>query len=122
MTKHQVTHISLIPFVYKALAGQAIPEHSVKVGVFGLIVPELEQWLGFRVVPAYGMTETVIHATNDNPGRICPRGSMGKPTPGYELLVVDRDTGEICQRRRARGALGAWYPRHPAVPRVLRQP
>jgi crotonobetaine/carnitine-CoA ligase len=97
VTKHQVTHLSLIPFVYNAVAGQPIPEHSVKVGVFGLIVPELEQWLGFRVVPAYGMTETVIHATNDNPGRMSPKGSMGKPTPGYELLVVDRDTGRICQ-------------------------
>ncbi len=49
------------------------------------------------MVPAYGMTETVIHATNDNPGRMVPKGSMGKPTPGYELLVVDRDTGEICR-------------------------
>ena len=97
VVEHHVTHLSLIPFVYAALAGQEIPSHSVKVGVFGLIVPELEQWLGFRVVPAYGMTETVIHATNDNPGRMVPRGSMGRPTPGYELLVVDRDTGEICR-------------------------
>jgi crotonobetaine/carnitine-CoA ligase len=96
VTKHRVTHISLIPFVYNALGGQPIPEHSVKVGVFGLIVPELEQWLGFRVVPAYGMTETVIHATNDNPGRMVPKGSMGKTTPGYELLVVDGETGEVC--------------------------
>ncbi|MGH9017817.1 MAG: class I adenylate-forming enzyme family protein [Acidimicrobiales bacterium] len=94
--KHRVTHISLIPFVYNALAGQPIPEHPVKVGVFGLVVPELEQWLGMRVVPAYGMTETVIHATNDNPARMVPKGSMGRPTPGYELLIVDRDTGEIC--------------------------
>jgi crotonobetaine/carnitine-CoA ligase len=95
--KHKVTHISLIPFVYNAVAGQAIPEHSVKVGVFGLIVPELEQWLGFRVVPAWGMTETVIHATNDQPSRLVPKGSMGRPTPGYELLLVDRETGEVCQ-------------------------
>ena len=97
VVKHQVTHLSLIPFVYNTVAGQPIPEHSVKVGVFGLIVPELEQWLGFRVVPAYGMTETVIHATNDNPGRMVPKGSMGKPTAGYELLLVDRDTGDVCR-------------------------
>ena len=96
VTTHKVTHLSLIPFVYSAIAGQPIPEHSVKVGVFGLIVPELEAWLGFRVVPAYGMTETVIHATNDNPSRMVPKGSMGRPTPGYELLVVDRETGEVC--------------------------
>ena len=96
VTTHHVTHLSLIPFVYSAIAGQPVPEHSVKVGVFGLVVPELEAWLGFRVVPAYGMTETVIHATNDNPGRLVPKGSMGKPTPGYELLIVDRGTGEVC--------------------------
>ena len=35
VTKHKVTHLSLIPFVYNAVAGQPIPEHSVKVGVFG---------------------------------------------------------------------------------------
>ena len=105
VTRHRVTHLSLIPFVYNALAGQPIPEHSVKVGVFGLIVPELEQWLGFRVVPAYGMTETVIHATNDNPGRMVPKGSMGKPTPGYELLVVDRDTGRGLPRTVGPGEL-----------------
>jgi crotonobetaine/carnitine-CoA ligase len=98
--KHKVTHLSLIPFVYQAVAGQPIPEHSVKVGVFGLIVPELEQWLGFRVTPSYGMTETVIHATNDNPGRTVPKGSMGRPTPGYQLLVVDQSTGEICDDGR----------------------
>ena len=82
MLKHRVTHLSLIPFVYNALAGQPIPDHTVKVGVFGLIVPELEQWLGFRVVPAYGMTETVIHATNDNPGRMRARRVDGQADPG----------------------------------------
>jgi crotonobetaine/carnitine-CoA ligase len=95
VTTHGVTHVSLIPFVYQALGGQPLPDHSLKVGVFGLVVPELEQWLGLRVVPAYGMTETVIHATTDSPGRIVPRGSMGRPTPGYELLVVDRETGAV---------------------------
>ncbi len=37
--KHDVTHISLIPFVFKALAGQAMPAHKLKVGVFGLVMP-----------------------------------------------------------------------------------
>jgi len=83
------------------VAGQPIPEHPVRVGVFGLIVPELEAWLGMRVVPAYGMTETVIHATNDVPGRTVPKGSMGRPTPGYELIVVDKETGELCPEGQA---------------------
>lgn len=94
--RHGVSHISLIPFVFKAIAGQPVPEHSLKVGVFGLIMPELEAWLKLRVVPAYGMTETVIHAIHADPRLPFPRGSMGRPTPGYEFLVVDPDTGRIC--------------------------
>lgn len=95
IAKHSVTHISLIPFVFKALAGQPIPDHTLKVGVFGLIMPELDAWLGIRVVPAYGMTETVIHATSTSPSRSYPLRSMGKPTPGYELIVVDQETGDL---------------------------
>lgn len=95
VTTHQVTHISLIPFVFKALAGQPIPENSLKVGVFGLIMPELEAWLGIKVVPAWGMTETVIHATTATPWGNS-KGSMGRPAPGYEFLVVDQESGQIC--------------------------
>jgi crotonobetaine/carnitine-CoA ligase len=94
--KHSVTHLSLIPFVFKAIAGDPIPEHTVKVGVFGLIMPELDGWLGMRVVPAYGMTETVTHAIHAGPFEDWPRLSMGRPTPGYEALIVDPETGAIC--------------------------
>jgi crotonobetaine/carnitine-CoA ligase len=95
--KHSVTHLSLIPFVFKAIAGDPIPEHTVKVGVFGLIMPELDAWLGMRVVPAYGMTETVTHAIHAGPHEDWPRLSMGRPTPGYEVLIVSPETGEICE-------------------------
>ncbi|MFN8052287.1 MAG: class I adenylate-forming enzyme family protein [Acidimicrobiales bacterium] len=95
--KHSVTHISLIPFIFKAVAPQPIPEHTVKVGVFGLIMPELDAWLGMRVVAAYGMTETVIHAVRDNKFERYPRLAMGRVAPGYEMLIVDPETGEITQ-------------------------
>jgi len=94
--KHDVTHISLIPFVFKAVAGQEIPDHKLKVGAFGLIMPELEAWLKLRVGAFWGMTETVIHATRADFEQTHPNGSMGKPTPGYEFLIVDPDTGAIC--------------------------
>jgi crotonobetaine/carnitine-CoA ligase len=94
--KHSVTHLSLIPFVFKAIANDPIPDHTVKVGVFGLIMPELDGWLGMRVVPAFGMTETVTHAIHAGPFEDWPRLSMGRPTPGYEALIVDPATGSIC--------------------------
>jgi crotonobetaine/carnitine-CoA ligase len=93
---HGVTHISLIPFVFKAIAPQPIPEHTVRVGVFGLVMPELDDWLQMRVVSAYGMTELVTHTIHTNPFEHYPRMSMGKPTPGYEVLVIDPDTEKVC--------------------------
>lgn len=108
VVKHGVTHISVIPFVYKAIMGQPKPEnHRLRVGVFGLVVPELEQLLGFRILPAYGMTETVIHAiAGTRWGAYAPR-SMGRPTPGYECVVVDPDTGAL----RGEGEVGELWVR-----------
>ena len=95
--KYGVTHISLIPFVFKAIGGQPVPKHKLKVGVFGLIMPDLEKWLGLRVMAAWGMTETVIHATRNDWLQTYPIGSMGKPTPGYEFAIVDPDTELPCR-------------------------
>lgn len=94
--KHDVTHISLIPFVFKAIAAQPVPEHKIKVGVFGLVMPDLENWLKLRVLASWGMTETVIHATRNDYMQTYPNGSMGKPTPGYEFAIVDPETETPC--------------------------
>jgi len=94
--RHSVTHISLIPFVFKALGGQPVPEHTIRVGVFGLVMPMLEGWLNLRVLPAYGMTETVIHAIHAPLHHPFPDRTMGWPTPGYEAMVVDPDSGTAC--------------------------
>jgi len=92
--KHSVTHISLIPFVFKAIAADPIPEHTVKVGVFGLIMPYLDEWLGMRVIAAYGMTELVTHCVHSNPFETYPDMAMGKVSPGYDWLVVNHETGK----------------------------
>jgi len=96
--KHDVTHISLIPFVFKAIGAQPVPDHKLKVGIFGLIMPELESWLKLRILAAWGMTETVIHATRNDYLQTYPVGSMGKPTPGYEFAIVDPDSGTPCNQ------------------------
>lgn len=95
--KHSITHISLIPFVFKAVGAQPVPEnHTVRIGVFGLIMPEIDAWLGLRAVACFGMTETVTQTTRVDLYQTYPRGSMGKAAQGYELLVVNPDTGAIC--------------------------
>jgi carnitine-CoA ligase len=92
---HGVTHISLMPFVFSAFQLPDVPkEHTLRAGVFGLILPEVDAWLGIRVYACYGMTETVTHAITGRPQEGWPRSSMGHPTPGYEVLVVSKETGE----------------------------
>jgi crotonobetaine/carnitine-CoA ligase len=56
----------------------------------------LDSMLGIEVYAAYGMTETVIHATNGKPSEHLPDRSMGHVTPGYEFAVVDKEAGTLC--------------------------
>ena len=91
---HGVTHLSLIPFVFKAIGGEPIPEqHTVRVGVFGLIMPFLDEWLGMRVMAAYGMTELVTHCVRSDPNEVYPDMAMGRVAPGYELMIVNHEAG-----------------------------
>jgi crotonobetaine/carnitine-CoA ligase len=97
IVEHGVTHISLMPFVMGALASPDKPkEHTLRVGVFGLIMPDLDQLFGIAVYAAYGMTETVTHCITGKPQEQLPTRSMGHVTPGYEIAVVDKDTGALC--------------------------
>jgi carnitine-CoA ligase len=96
VTRHGVTHISLLPFVVNALAGQETPPNKLRVAQYGAIMPAFPQWPNLQVYACYGMTETVIHAISGRPSERLPFGSMGHPTPGYEIAVVDKETGDLC--------------------------
>ncbi len=94
---HGITHISLMPFCIGTVAGPDRPVSStLRIGVFGLIMEVLDSMLGIAVYAAYGMTETVIHATSGKPSEHLPERSMGHVTPGYEFAVVDQETGALC--------------------------
>jgi crotonobetaine/carnitine-CoA ligase len=97
VTANDITHISLMPFCIGTLSGPDRPTTTtLRIGVFGLIVKALDSMLGIAVYAAYGMTETVIHATNGKPSEHLPERSMGHVTPGYEFAVVDQETGALC--------------------------
>jgi crotonobetaine/carnitine-CoA ligase len=96
VTKHRVTHFSVMGFTMQAIVGKPIPDNQLKVGVFGLTMPPLEKMVGFRLTSNWGMTETVTHATRNQLAQDYPAGTMGRPTPGYEFLIVNDETGEIC--------------------------
>lgn len=97
VVEHGVTHISVMPFVMGALGSPDKPaDHTLRVGVFGLIMPDLDELFGIAIYAAYGMTETVTHCITGKPQEQLPTRSMGHVTPGYEIAVVDKETGELC--------------------------
>ena len=97
IVEHGVTHTSVMPFVIPSLMAPDKPaEHTLRVGVFGLIVPDLQKVAGIGIYAAYGMSETVTHCITGKPEEQLPMRSMGHVTPGYEIAVVDQETGELC--------------------------
>lgn len=96
VVRHGITHISLMPFAMGTLASPDRPESKLRVGVFGQVSAALDKMLGVKVYAAYGMTETVIHAITGKPSEYLPAKSMGRPAPGYEFAIVDKDTGLPC--------------------------
>jgi crotonobetaine/carnitine-CoA ligase len=98
ITTHGITHISLMPFAIPTIMdAEARPEeHTLRIGVFGLVIPMLDELLGIEVYAAFGMTETVTHSITGKPKEQLPDRSMGHVSPGYEIAVVDQDTGKLC--------------------------
>ena len=92
-----VTHISAMPFVMGCLGDPNRPkDHRLRVGVFGMVLPDLDRMFGIGLYAAFGMTETVTHAVTAKPSECLPARSMGHVTPGYEIAVVDKETGALC--------------------------
>jgi acetyl-CoA synthetase/medium-chain acyl-CoA synthetase len=57
----------------------------------------IERWheaFGLTILDGYGQTENTLLVAN-RPGLPVRPGSMGKPTPGHEVAVVD-EHGEVC--------------------------
>ena len=97
VTRNGITHISLMPFCMGTLGDPNRPAApSLRVGVFGLILPDLDRMFGIDVIAAYGMTELVTHAITAKPNEMLPTRSMGHVAPGYEIAVVNKETGALC--------------------------
>ncbi len=95
--KHQCTRASMIPFCFKAIGAQAVPEHHYKSWSTGVKLPMVEAHWKVRTFATWGMTETVTHATRSNLAHDCPDMNIGMPTPGYEFAIINPETGEYCE-------------------------
>ncbi len=95
--RHGITHFSLMPFTMPTLMAPDRPDTTLRIGVFGLIVPNARDVFGCEVYAAYGMTETVTHAITGKPSEHPEMMSMGWVTPGYEIAIVDPANGDLCE-------------------------
>ncbi|MEM4413114.1 MAG: ATP-dependent acyl-CoA ligase [Candidatus Caldarchaeum sp.] len=72
--------------------------HSVRVAMTGGATretwPVFERRFGVRVLEGYGMTETCAIAIFSR-GQDVRVGSVGKPLPYFEMMVVDEDDNEL---------------------------
>ncbi len=94
--KHKCTHASMIPFCFKAIGAQPVPEHSYKVWLTGVKLHTVEGMWKVKTFATWGMTETVTHATRSNINMDCPELNIGIPSPGYEYAIINPETGKYC--------------------------
>ncbi|MEP3050854.1 MAG: AMP-binding protein [Erythrobacter sp.] len=92
--RHRCTWGTVIPFAVKALAPQPVPpDHAMRFWIVGAAnIGPLDEHFSVEIVGAWGMTETVIHATYTPPQLPSPPLSMGMPMPEYGFRL-ERDDG-----------------------------
>jgi acetyl-CoA synthetase len=81
MSKYDFTHLK-----YAVTAGEPLNP---------TVYDKFLEATGLRLMEGYGQTETVVAIANF-PAMDPKPGSMGKPSPGYDIVLVDRDD-RICE-------------------------
>jgi len=105
--KYPITTLCAPPTAYRMLVLdeplaylKAHPPKALRhcVGAGEPLNPEViktwQQSTGMIIRDGYGQTETVLLCANFPPLEVKP-GSMGKPSPGFEVSVIDHDGSEL---------------------------
>lgn len=85
LIKQDISQYDLSSIEHATTAGEALnPE----------VFYQFEKATGLRIAEGFGQTETTLTLANLTGGALKP-GSMGKPTPGYHLDLVDADGNPV---------------------------
>jgi crotonobetaine/carnitine-CoA ligase len=88
VTQHGCTWGIQIPFTLKALMTMPAPANRFRLwGLGGVDPPAVVRHFGIPCLGWFGMTETVSLPLVSTPNLKSRLGSMGTPTPGYEIEV-----------------------------------
>lgn len=95
--KHCVTHMSVMPLAQRMLEKRPVPRsHHLKVLQGGVAPEPFASLAGAKSMAAYGMSESVICPVHSNIWQTWPPGCVGRPASGYEVKLIDQDTGNLC--------------------------
>lgn len=109
MEKHKVTTFCAPPTVYRFFIKEGLGEYNLSSLRYSTTAgealnPEVyNRWFeftGLKLMESYGQTETVVQTANFV-GTTPKPGSMGKPSPLYDIHLVDEDGKDV-----PRGAVG----------------
>ena len=65
------------------------------------MIEQVQRAWGVTIRDGFGQTETTAQVGNP-PGELVKPGSMGRPLPGYRVVLADPVTGERTQLREHR--------------------
>lgn len=91
--KHGCTWTSMVPFCMKALLEQPVPKHSYRLWGNAICDTPFDEKFGVKTLGWWGMTETVTQGIVGSPHQPNTPMSMGRPSPAYEIHVLD-DNGQ----------------------------
>ncbi|MEE8302083.1 MAG: AMP-binding protein [Candidatus Tectomicrobia bacterium] len=102
LAEHGVTTFCAPPTAYRMMVLEDLQQYDLSklrhcVGAGEPLNPEvIEAWkagTGHTIYDGYGQTETVILVANYPCMEVKP-GSMGKPLPGFDIAIIDGESGE----------------------------
>ncbi len=85
--RNRVTWTSTIPFIYKALASQPVPEHHYRFWGAPAQLPAIGELFGVELIAWWGMTETLTHGIVTDPDIPGPARTLGRVAPEYAIQV-----------------------------------
>jgi acetyl-CoA synthetase len=111
LVRHQVTTLCAPPTVWRMLIQQKLDDYPVSLRevlsagepLNPEVIEQVRKAWGLTIRDGYGQTETTAQIGN-SPGQALKPGSMGRPLPGYSVVLLDPDghvsatEGEICLR------------------------
>jgi acetyl-CoA synthetase len=110
LSRCAVTSLCAPPTVWRMLIQEDLAAWKARLALRGVtgageplnpeIIEQIQKAWGLRLRDGYGQTETTALVGN-SPGLPVKPGSMGKPLPGYKIVLLDADghpadEGEVC--------------------------